>query len=174
MLTEAAIPVLGGMFLEITAPVLALMIGALLVHDATALWDVTYAVTKRNVMPIEQHVHSFLEMVPVMAVSFVSVLHWPQVTALLGVGPTRPDWSIRWEQRPLPAKYTAALLVAQVALEWLPIWRNLPALWRSARAESAYRRDPAATPPGPLSSARRNRLPAGVTLAHIRIIARWV
>jgi hypothetical protein len=76
MLTEAAIPVLGGMFLEITAPVLALM---LLVHDATALWDVSYAVTKRNVTPIEQHVHSFLEMVPLMAVSFVSVLHWPQL-----------------------------------------------------------------------------------------------
>ena len=39
------------MFLELTAPVLALMVGALLVHDATAMWDVTYAATKRNVTP---------------------------------------------------------------------------------------------------------------------------
>jgi hypothetical protein len=79
MLTEAAIPVLAGMFLEITSPVLALMITAAMLHDATALWDVSYAVTKREVTPLEQHVHSFLEMVPVMAVSFVSVLHWPQL-----------------------------------------------------------------------------------------------
>lgn len=89
-------------------------------HDATALLDVSYAVTKREVTPIEQHVHSFLEMVPVMATSFISVLHWPQLLALLGIGPNRPDWNIRWKTRPLPANYTSAILAAQVALEWVP------------------------------------------------------
>jgi hypothetical protein len=125
MLTEAAIPVLGGMFLEITSPVLALMIIAALVHDATALWDVSYAVTKREVTPVEQHVHSFLEMVPLMAISFVSVLHWPQFLALFGVGPDRPDWSLRWKSRPLPAGYTLSMLTAQVTLEWLPYLEEL-------------------------------------------------
>jgi hypothetical protein len=120
MLTEAAVPVLGGMFLEITSPVLALMMTAVLLHDATALWDVSYAVTKREVTPIEQHVHSFLEMVPVMALSFITVLHWPQVLALFGVGPDRPDWGIRWKQPPLPAGYSAAMLTAQIGLEWVP------------------------------------------------------
>ena len=134
MLTEAAIPVLGGMFLEITSPVLGLMVGALLVHDATALWDVSYAVTKRNVTPIEQHVHSFLEMVPMMAVSFVSVLHWPQLIALLGVGPERPDWSIRWKHPPLPAKYTAMMLAAQVTLEWVPYLEELTRTLLAGRA----------------------------------------
>ena len=85
MLVEAAVPVLAGMFLEVTSPVLALMIAAFLLHEATALWDVSYAVTRREVTPIEQHVHSFLEMVPLMAVSFLSVLHWPQLRALVDI-----------------------------------------------------------------------------------------
>ena len=72
MLAEVSIPVLAGFYLEITAPVAALMILAFVLHDATALWDVGYAVTRREVTPIEQHLHSFLEMVPLMAISFIS------------------------------------------------------------------------------------------------------
>jgi hypothetical protein len=90
MLTEAAIPVLAGMFLEITSPVLATMIAAMPLHDATALWDLNYAVARREVKPIEQHVHDYLVMAPVMAVGFVSVLHWPQLLALLGRGSRPP------------------------------------------------------------------------------------
>jgi hypothetical protein len=75
MLAEAAVPVLAGLFLEITSPVLALMIASLVLHDVTALWDGSYAVKHREVPPIEQHVHSFLEMVPLMAVAFGCVLH---------------------------------------------------------------------------------------------------
>jgi hypothetical protein len=133
MLSQAAIPVIGGMFLEITSPVLALMILSLLLHDATALWDVSYAVTKREVTPIEQHVHSFLEMVPMMAVSFISVLHWPQVLALFGIGPNQPDWSLRLKASPLPARYTAAMLSAQVTLEWVPYLEELVRTITAAR-----------------------------------------
>ena len=55
-----------------------------------------------------------------MAVSFVSVLHWPQLLALFGIGPSRPDWRIRCKSCPLPAGYAVAMLTAQVILEWLP------------------------------------------------------
>jgi hypothetical protein len=48
MLTEAAIPVRAGLFLQITSPVIALMIASFLLHDMTALWDVSYAVTLRK------------------------------------------------------------------------------------------------------------------------------
>jgi hypothetical protein len=132
MLNEAAIPVIAGMFLEITSPVLALMIVSALLHDATALWDVQYAVTGREVTYIEQHVHSYLEMVPLAAIAFISVLHWPQLLALLGIGKQRPDWGIRWKRRPLPWRYTAAMLGMQVGLEWLPYVEELV---RTIRAE---------------------------------------
>jgi hypothetical protein len=120
MLAEASVPVLCGMFLEVTSPVLALMMVSVLLHDATALWDVSYAVGRREVSPVEQHVHSFLEMVPAAAVGFISILHWPQVLALFGISERRPDWGLRRKRQPLPLRYTAGMLTVQVLLEWLP------------------------------------------------------
>ncbi|MFO1024966.1 MAG: hypothetical protein U1E70_07285 [Acetobacteraceae bacterium] len=125
MLTEAAIPVLAGMFLEVTSPVLALMIASFLLHDMTALWDVSYAVTKRNVTPVEQHVHSYLEMVPLMAVAFICTLHWPKVLELFGTGGRKPDWSIRLKRRPLPWRSVIPLLGAMLAFEWAPYLEEL-------------------------------------------------
>ncbi|HEX2942437.1 MAG TPA: hypothetical protein VHO91_15410 [Rhodopila sp.] len=125
MLTEAAIPTMAGLFLEITSPVLALMLASFLLHDVTALWDVSYAVKLREVTPIEQHVHSYLEMVPLMAAAFVSVLHWPQMLALFGIGARRPDWSVRWKRQKLPWRATVPLLGCMVLLEWLPYLEEL-------------------------------------------------
>ncbi|MBV8092970.1 MAG: hypothetical protein JOY71_26300 [Acetobacteraceae bacterium] len=126
-------PTLAALFLEVTSPVLAVMIASFLLHDATALWDVSYAVVQREVTPIEQHVHSFLEMVPLMAVAFVSVLHWPQLLALFGIGDRRPDWSLRLKEKPLPWKEVGVLLVAMAGFEWAPY---LEELWRTIRTEA--------------------------------------
>jgi hypothetical protein len=125
MLVEAAVPVMAGLFLEITSPVVALMIASFLLHDMTALWDVSYAVKLHEVTPIEQHVHSFLEMVPLMAVAFVAVLHWPAVLALFGIGERKPDWSLRPKRRPLPWRYVATMLGAMATLEWAPYLEEL-------------------------------------------------
>lgn len=130
MLAEMGVPILAGLFLEINAPVLALMIGAFLVHEATALWDVSYAVTRRKVTPLEQHIHSFLEMLPLMAVSFISVLHWPSLLALVGLRRDR-DPRIRLKRKPLPVRYVSATLAAVATFELLPY---LEELWRDWRA----------------------------------------
>jgi hypothetical protein len=51
------------LFFDINALVTAVMIIAFFVHEATALSDVGYATATRVVAPVEQHVHSFLEMI---------------------------------------------------------------------------------------------------------------
>ena len=51
----------------------------LFVQEATAMADVDYAMRHRDVRP--QHVHSFLELVPLATVLLVGLLHWPQVQA---------------------------------------------------------------------------------------------
>ena len=130
MLGEAAVPVVAGLFLEITSPVLLLMFAAVVVHGATALWDVSFAVKRREVTPVEQHVHSYLEMVPVMAAAFVAVLHWPEVRALFGFGRRSADWTIRRKRHPLPGGAVTALLAATVALELAPY---LEEFWRARR-----------------------------------------
>jgi len=131
MLAEAGLPVLAGLFLEIDALVIALMIVAFLLHEATALWDVRYAVTRREVTPVEQHVHSFLEMVPLMAVVSVASLHWPQFQALFGFGPEAARWTLQWKGAPLPGWYVGGILGAIMLLELLPYGEEL---WRGLRA----------------------------------------
>ncbi|MCW2246627.1 putative MFS family arabinose efflux permease [Azospirillum fermentarium] len=130
MLVEMGVPTLAGLFLEINSPVLGLMIASFILHEATALWDVSYAVSRREVPPIEQHIHSFLEMLPLMAASFVSLLHWPQVQALAGLR-DEENPGIRWKQDTLPTGYLATVIGAIAVLELLPYAEEL---WRDWRA----------------------------------------
>lgn len=130
MLGEAAVPVLAGLFLEIDVPVLSLMIATFFVHEATAMWDVSYAVTRRDVQPVEQHVHSFLEMIPLLAVSMISVLHWPQLEALMGrrVMPPAP---LRLKRDPLGLPYAAGALTAMAVFEVLPYCEEALRDWKA-------------------------------------------
>lgn len=57
MFAEVGVPLLAAIFFEINAGIILLMIVAFFVHEATALWDVSYAVGGRKVTPFEQHVH---------------------------------------------------------------------------------------------------------------------
>src|SRR5690242_18849590 len=86
MFAEMGAPLLAAIFLEINALIIAFMIVMFLAHEATAFWDVRYAVTAREVAPNEQHVHSFLEIIPLMAIVCVVSLHWGQFLALFGAG----------------------------------------------------------------------------------------
>jgi hypothetical protein len=105
------------------------MIASFLLHEATALWDVTYAVSGREVTPVEQQVHSFLELIPLMAISFAAILHWPQFLPLFGLGRGKVDYRLAAKRQPLPKSYVAGLLAALVGLDVLPyfeeLWRGL-------------------------------------------------
>lgn len=86
MFAEVGLPLLAGIFLKVNALVLGLMVVCFFLHEATALWDMSYAVTAGDVSPIEQHVHSFLEMIPLMAILLLASMHWRQFLALWGLG----------------------------------------------------------------------------------------
>lgn len=134
MLVEMAVPVLAALLLEINALVLAIMAVAFLLHEVTALWDVRYATARRKVTPFEQHVHSFLELVPLMGLALILVLHWQQGLALLGLGAETADWGLRLKPAPLPPAYVLTVLGAVAALEVLPYGEEL---WRCSRARHA-------------------------------------
>lgn len=125
MLAQAGAPVLLGLFLEINATVIAVMIAAFVLHEVTAHVDLAYAWRRREVRPVEQHVHNYLTVIPFMAMSFAAVLHWPQALALFGLGPEAADWALRWKSQPLPAGYIATLLAAILLLEILPYGEEL-------------------------------------------------
>jgi hypothetical protein len=133
---EIAIPLLACLFLEINSAIFLLMILAFLAHEATALWDVSYAAPRRYVSPIEQHVHSFLEMIPLMAGLIVAVQHWGQLLALFGLGPEIARFVIRLKDDPIPVLYVVLVLAAALFLELLPY---LEELWRGIRAAGQTR-----------------------------------
>ena len=125
MFAEIAVPLLAALFFEINALVILLMIVGFIAHEATALWDVSYAIGKREVTPIEQHVHSFLEMLPLMSMIIVIILHWPQFLALFGMGPETPRFTLALKSEPLPWTYVGAFLAAVLAFELLPYAEEL-------------------------------------------------
>src|SRR5215210_3616139 len=101
LFAEMGVPVLAAIFLEINALIIALMIVFFLLHEATSLWDVSYAAKLRNITPVEQHVHSLLEMLPLMGLLLVIVPHWSQFLALFGLGSEPARFELVLKQDPL-------------------------------------------------------------------------
>lgn len=120
MFAEVGVPLLAGMFLDINALIIAVMIVAFFVHEATAFWDVSYATSARTVAPVEQHVHSFLEMIPLMALVCVIALHWGQFLALFGGGTETAKFDLAWKPEQLPTIYVTSVMVAILLFELLP------------------------------------------------------
>ena len=125
MFAEVGIPLLAAMFLEINALIIATMLVAFALHETTAMWDVSYATTARTVSPIEQHVHSFLEMIPLMGIVNVVSLHWGQFQALFGYGDEPARFELAWKPEPLPVAYIATIMILVVLFEALPYLEEL-------------------------------------------------
>jgi hypothetical protein len=137
MVVEVGIPLLMALIFEINALVLAVMLVALVVHEATGVWDLVYAHrSEREVRPIEQHAHSFLEVLPLMAVSFVVFLHWADFLGLLGLGSGRRDFSLEFKADYWGAWYAVALLGAAFLFAVLPFAEEL---WRCLRQRDRAR-----------------------------------
>jgi hypothetical protein len=125
MLSEVAIPLLAAMFFEINALIIATMIGGFILHQLTAFWDTTFASHKRRITPIEQHVHSFLDLMPLIAMLIVISLNWAQFVSLLGAGSEAPRYEIVLRADPLPWKYVVGFLSAAAMFEVLPFLEEL-------------------------------------------------
>ena len=85
-LSEVGVPVLLGLLFDINSLIILIMLLALMAHEATALYDVSYALPRRYVGVLEQHVHSFMEVLPFLAILLVVILNWDQFLALFGIG----------------------------------------------------------------------------------------
>jgi hypothetical protein len=78
-----------------------------------------------------------MEILPVMAVSFVTILYWNQFTALFGWGPEEPRFELRAKDDPLPTGYLVALFSFIAVFILLPYGEEL---WRCIRA-ARYQRE---------------------------------
>jgi hypothetical protein len=122
---EMAVAVLTAMFLQINALVLLTMLVCFVLHEATALWDVRYASATREVTPVEQHVHSFLEMMPLMGLVLIAALHWGQFLALFGLGNETARFDVAIRSGPPSWIYVGIILILVLLFEILPYLEEL-------------------------------------------------
>lgn len=129
MLAELGLPLLAGLFLEINAVVIGLMMVGFIAHEATVLWDLRYASSKRRILPVEQIVHSFQELVPMTLLALVIFLHWEQFVALVTMS-SAAEFRFEWKRDPLPPLYLTLVLGAAMVLVIVPF---LEEAWRCYR-----------------------------------------
>ncbi|MFC3574250.1 diguanylate cyclase [Streptomyces yaanensis] len=135
MMTEVGVPLALTLRYEVNPLLLCVQLVGTEVHEATALWDVRTAVrSDREVTPLEQHIHSFLESLPFAGLASLACLHADQVRSLLrgGRGDQRA-WRLVPRRRPLPRGYLAGIAVAIGTCVLLPYGEELLRCVRAGR-----------------------------------------
>ena len=131
MMTEAGLPIVLALFLEINAGVIALMICGWLLHQATVYWDLAYTAPRRPLYTREQMTHLFMQTVPFDILAVLACLHPGQFKALLGMGKEQPRFELRLQKPGMSPLGAAVILGAMAAFSGLP---HLEEFWRCWRA----------------------------------------
>jgi hypothetical protein len=83
LLALAGAPLLLGLFLDINALVLLLMILCFVAHEVVGSIDIAWANRSRGLRPLEQRVHDYMAAIPFSALSLVALLHWQDLLVLV-------------------------------------------------------------------------------------------
>lgn len=134
---QITLPVMLALFLEITAAMLLIMAAGVAAHMLTSWWDTSFSQPRRYIAPIEQLVHSWLEMVPMFALIVVAVLHVDELR--------EPRWLLLARGADLAPAVRASVLAA-LLLGVLPILEEWSRGFRYARLNAAEAREPVADP----------------------------
>jgi hypothetical protein len=98
------------------------MVALVLTHSLLAHVDVSYTDGRRHISPVEQFVHGFMDVLPLVAVGLIGVMHWRVITA----SPSSPILSLQ-----APLDLGRILLVASFAvLSGVPILEELARTYR--------------------------------------------
>jgi hypothetical protein len=108
MIATTGVELGAALLLEVNAPVLIVMTIAACLHEAIVIWDVAYASQVRMPSATEQHVHSFLEVLPFTALAFIACRHPDAVAAVFRRG-DRGESGLRFKLRTEPIPYLAAI-----------------------------------------------------------------
>lgn len=131
MYAEIGVGMAAVAYFEIDAAVLAIVAAVFVVHEATVYGELHYSTMRRDVGPFEQMVHSFMEVLPLVALLLLALVAWPA-----GLG----DWRLQPKRDPWPIAYLAAALAASILFNALPLMQEtlacLRARWRPTAARA--------------------------------------
>lgn len=129
MLGEIGLPLMASLLMEINALVFVLMVAGFLLHEVTIWWDLHYAQSKRLILPSEQMIHSFQEIIPLILLILLGFLHWDQFAALMTLS-ADADFTPHWKLHPLPFWYLICLFLCSCLLVVFPFMEET---WRCYR-----------------------------------------
>jgi hypothetical protein len=109
-----------GLLFEINELALAIMIASALSHEAVVLWDVGYAAKLRPPSATEQHMHSFLEVLPFTALAFTMCTNPQAVAALALRGRRSRRFRLEPKRHPAPPLYLAGISLLATCLLFIP------------------------------------------------------
>lgn len=116
-----------GMLFEIGASVIVATTLLVVIHAFVGYADTRQAFGNRPILPLEQHVHSVLDMAPWIGLGLVIAMTWPAAVSA--------DWGLDLRQPALPVSVWLLVLLPAAVLCGLPAALEWRAAWR-ARLES--------------------------------------
>lgn len=103
---------------------LAVLLAALVsLHAVCGYLDTRWAFGRRVLSPIEQHVHSVLDMAPIVGLGWVIVATWP--AAITG------GWNLQLRQPALDSRVWFAVLLPALLLCVVPALLEFRAAWKA-------------------------------------------
>lgn len=119
LMAQGGLVLLAVALCEVDAAVLLLAFAGFLAHEVTTYLELRYTVAKREVRPVEQMVHSFMELLPLAILALLAVMQWDQVLALFDTG--KPEFGLQPKAQPWPPAYLAAVGLAVLVFNVLPM-----------------------------------------------------
>jgi hypothetical protein len=127
LFAEAGVALGAVAVLEVNAALLLLVAVAFLVHELTTFVELRYTVPRREVAPLEQMIHSFMEILPLGLLGLLAVMGWDQLLAQGGA----PDFAPRVTRTPWPPAYLLAVAGAVLLFNVLPLAEEALRCWRA-------------------------------------------
>lgn len=122
MFGQIGVGVLAVAVFELTAAVLLVVALVFVVHELTVYLELRYTVSRREVRPVEQAIHSFMEILPLAALLLLLVMPWQRTL----------DFNVR--AQPWPLGYTLWMAAAVLLMNVLPLAEETIRCLRARRA----------------------------------------
>ena len=113
-----------GLAFEMGPAIALAMLGLVVAHAAVGYLDTRIAFSRRRVVsPAEQHIHSVLDMAPIVGLAWLLASTWPAAVAA--------GWPLQLRQPVLPVSLWLAVLVPATVLCVVPALLEFRAAWRA-------------------------------------------
>ncbi len=139
MIATTGAGIVTAMFCEVNGLVLLIIAASTFAHEAVVLWDVGYAAKTRPPSPTEQHIHSFLEVLPFTGLAVSLCLNSGDAVALFDPAKRAEQLRFKAKREPRSLLYNAAIIALVTVTLVIPYTEEFIRCWRVDRTLLPHR-----------------------------------